>query len=71
MYTREFVSHSLSLVCTHTRTRRGGWVERQRDRGAEELREWVAEGQRDWGAEGLNGIMLDIFIIYTSAHPCS
>ena len=76
MYTREFVSYILSLACTHTRTRRGGWVKGQRDRGTVGHRGGGAEGmggkgRRDWGAEGRNGIMLGMFISCTSVHLCS
>jgi len=79
IYTREFVSHTLFLACTHTRTRRGGWVKGQRDRGtvghrgggAEGMGGGGAEGRRGGGAEGRNGIMLGMFISCTSVHPCS
>jgi len=53
IYTREFVSHTLSLVCTHTRTRRGGWVKGQRDRGTVRYRGGGTEGMGDGGAEVL------------------
>jgi len=53
IYTREFVSHTLSLVCTHTRTRRSGWVKGQRDRGTVGHRGGGAEGMGGRGAEGL------------------
>ena len=55
IYMREFVSHTVSLVCTHTRTRRGGGAEGQRDKGAEGHRGRRADGQRGGGAEGLGG----------------
>jgi len=55
MYTREFVSYILSLACTHTRTRRGGWVKGQRDRGTVGHRGGGAEGMGGGGAEGLGG----------------
>ena len=51
MYTREFISHTVSLVCTHTRTQRGGGAEGWRDKGAEV----GIKGQRGGGAEGLGG----------------
>jgi len=47
IYTRNLVSHTLSLVCTHTRTRRGGWVKGQRGRGT--------VGHRGRGPEGMGG----------------
>jgi len=53
IYMREFVSHTLSLVCAHTRTRRGGWVKGQRDRGTVGHRGGETEGMGGAGAEGL------------------
>jgi len=55
IYTREFVSHTLSPVYAHTRTRRGGWVKGQRDRGTVGHRGGGAEGMGGGGAEGLGG----------------
>jgi hypothetical protein len=87
IYMREFVSHTVSLVCTHTRTRRGGgaegwrdketeghrgrWADGQRGGGAEGLGGGGTGGWRDWGAEMRNGINLGMFNSCTSVHPCS
>ena len=67
IYTRDFVSHTLSLECTHTHTRRGGWVKGQRDRGIVGHRGGGAEGMGGGGAEGLGHACVCEYVL----EPCA